>query len=131
MEIILGVFLMNSENLNNKYFHARELSADVALLESNITYLTKSNVNFLIDILSSLTQQYYNKVIIDVSKIFYIDNISIIRIINKVNEMLTQGKIARLVVNENKPNIVYSVGHPVTELNVYLTIDKALKDFLN
>jgi anti-anti-sigma regulatory factor len=122
---------MNNIVVENNYFQTKELSSDIILLSLKIPYIRESNVAFLIDTLILLTMRDNKKLVVDISEIEYIDSISVSMLIKEMTKIASIGGLIKLVVSEDKPRISFSIGNPISKIDVYLTLKTAIKDFIN
>ena len=121
---------MNDNFPKTKYFRANELCNDTVLITTKLPYLSECNVVFLIDALDLMTD-LYNKLIIDVSEIQNIDNLSLSILLKKINKFESTGGSIKLVVSEDKPIISSIRGNNISAIDVHLSLDTALNDIIN
>jgi anti-anti-sigma regulatory factor len=110
---------MDNTIVLNKYFRASNLDESTVLLTTKLPFISEYNVPYCID---ALDFQYYNTnkmLVLDISKLDYIDSTSIHLISKKITQITSHGGSIRLLVSEIKPRISYSVGDPVVELHKF------------
>jgi len=122
---------MNNIVVENKYFQAKKLSSDIVLLSSNLPYIRESNVTFLLDALTLLSTRGNKRLIVDISGIDYMDSISVSMLTEEMTEITSMGGSIKLLVSEDKPRISFSIGDPISKIDVYLNLKTALNDFIN
>jgi hypothetical protein len=97
----------------------------------SLQYIVKSNVSFIIDSLFFLSRGGCKSLIIDISETEYLDRVSLASLTNAVNELSMIGIKMKLVVSEDKPRFIYSVGSSIPKVDFFLSMEAALNDFVN
>ena len=115
----------------NKYFKASELNSEIVLLSVKLPYLTESNINFLTDAFSLIATKCKKSIIIDISKVSRIDSASGSILFNEINNITSLGHTIKLIVAEDKPVISFSIGDPISRIDLYLNLNQAVKEIIN
>ena len=123
--------MMDNTIVVNKYFRASHLNVNTILLTTKLPFICEINVPFCIDAIDFKGYNTDKKIILDISKIDYIDSTSINLLSKKITQITSCGGSIKLLISEIKPRIFYSIGDPVTELYQYFVQETEVKALIN
>lgn len=112
--------------LKDTSFEAIDIDRKNILLNTYLSVIKKNNVSKYLEAIISIITKSDKDVISDISDVSSIDTYSLEKIYNEFSKIENTGRKIKLVVSECKPRIKFSIGNPITKLDMYLSTDEAI-----